>query len=82
MATKADYVRSQVQTRAHHCHWPGCAKQVPPTMWGCPTHWFSLPPRLRALIWRTYRPGQEIDGTPDDDYLAAARKVQEWIASR
>lgn len=24
MSTKADYVRSQGQTRDHHCHWPGC----------------------------------------------------------
>jgi len=34
MSTKADYVRSQGQTRNHHCHWPGCDKQVPPAMWG------------------------------------------------
>jgi len=40
MSTKADYVRSQGQTRNHHCHWPGCDKQVPPAMWGCKGHWY------------------------------------------
>jgi len=34
----------------HTCHWPGCNKEVPPAMWGCKTHWFSLPKRLRDRI--------------------------------
>ena len=76
---KAAYVRSQEQTRAHHCHWPGCDKQVPPAMWGCRTHWYALPAGLRASIWATYRPGQERNGTPSAEYLAAARAVQTWI---
>ena len=76
---KAAYVRSQEQTRAHHCHWPGCDKQVPPAMWGCRTHWFTIPAGLRARIWATYRPGQERNGTPSAEYLAAARAVQTWI---
>lgn len=79
MSTKADYVRSQGQTRNHHCHWPGCNKQVPPAMWGCKGHWFALPPMLRARIWATYKPGQETNGTPSDDYIKAAKAVQEWI---
>lgn len=78
--TKADYVRAQVQTRAHHCHWPGCDKQVPPAMWGCRSHWFTLPDWLRARIWRTYRPGQETTMTPSVEYVAAAQAVQTWIA--
>lgn len=82
MATKADYVRSQKQTRKHHCHWPGCEKQCPPAMWGCRQHWFALPQRLRDLIWQTYKPGQEINMTPSDAYLDAARQVQEWIKSQ
>jgi len=77
--TKADYVRAQPQTREHHCHWPGCGKQVPPAMWGCKQHWFRLPAGLRAKIWRTYVPGQEITMTPSADYLAAADEVQKWI---
>ena len=50
-------------------------------MWGCREHWFTLPKRLRDLIWVTYVPGQEITKTPSDGYLAAARQVQTWIAA-
>lgn len=78
---KADYVRKQSQFRDHHCHWPGCDKQVPPAMWGCKAHWFRLPKTLRDRIWATYRPGQEVDMNPSREYLDAANAVQEWIAS-
>jgi len=64
----------------HHCHWAGCRREVPPAMWGCKAHWFKLPLRLRNRIWKTYRPGQEIDKTPSAEYLAVAREVQDWIA--
>jgi hypothetical protein len=77
--TKADYVRSQTQTRAHHCHWPDCNQQVPPAMWGCKYHWFMLPQRLRNAIWRSYRPGQEKDWSPSAEYVAIAQEVQDWI---
>ena len=82
MATKADYVRSQPQTRRHECHWPGCKTQVPPAMRGCRTHWFTLPAILRAKVWRAYRPGQEKDMNPSAEYLAVANEVQDWIRSR
>lgn len=77
--TKADYVRSQGQTREHHCQWPGCNRQVPPAQWGCRQHWFALPHRLRTLVWATFKPGQEINGTPSRAYLDAADVVQKWI---
>jgi hypothetical protein len=77
--SKADYVKSQGQTRGHTCHWPGCGKSVPPAMWGCKTHWFKLPQSLRNEIWRTYIPGQEVSGTPSREYLDAADEVQKWI---
>lgn len=77
--TKRAYVKSQGQTRNHYCHWPGCTRQVPPSMWGCITHWKRLPKYLRDLIWTTYEPGQEVDLTPSTDYLDAADRVQEWI---
>lgn len=77
--SKADYVRRQGQTRNHHCHWPGCDAQVPPAMWGCKKHWFALPKALRDRVWRAYRPAQEVDGTPSDEYLAVADEVQAWI---
>lgn len=78
---KADYVKRQPQTRNHHCHWPGCEKQVPPAMWGCKAHWFRLPQQLRNKIWRAYEPGQETDMTPSAEYLAVAQEVQDWIAA-
>lgn len=65
----------------HTCHWPDCKAVVPPRIWGCRTHWFMLPKRLRDLIWQTYRPGQEITKTPSDAYIDAAHQVQEWIAA-
>lgn len=79
MGDKADYVRSQRQSRNHTCHWPACDTQVPPAMWGCKPHWFKLPKRLRDLIWATYEIGQEVSMTPSDEYLDAAHQVQEWI---
>ena len=79
MSTKADYVRSQGQTRNHHCHWPGCEKQCPPAMWGCKGHWFKLPAMLRARVWATYVPGQEVTATPSAEYLKVAGMVQQWI---
>lgn len=77
--SKADYVRSQGQTRYHHCHWPGCDKQVPPAMWGCRAHWFRLPAGLRSRIWATYKPGQEVSMAPSKAYLDAADAAQAWI---
>ena len=80
--SKSDYVReraSEPQARPHTCHWPGCAEQVPPALWGCHAHWGRLPAALRRRIWAAYRPGQEIDQRPSADYVAVARQVQEWI---
>jgi hypothetical protein len=79
LTAKADYVRSQGQTRWHHCHWPGCNQQIPPAMWGCKTHWFALPENLRLQIWQSYTPGQEVAGTPSSKYIEAAKAVQTWI---
>lgn len=82
MSTKADYVRSQGQTRPHTCHWPGCKKQVPPAMWGCREHWFTLPKELRDKVWAAYRPGQEVTGQVGPAYMAAMVLVRDWIADR
>ncbi|MFZ3008552.1 MAG: hypothetical protein WA047_20505 [Phenylobacterium sp.] len=79
--SKADYVRSQGQTRNHTCHWTGCAEQVPPAMWGCKRHWFRLPKAIRDKIWKAYRPGQERDQRPSRVYLEAAREAEAWIAA-
>lgn len=64
---------------SHTCHWPNCNVPIPPAMWGCKRHWFTLPKALRDRIWATYKPGQEITKTPSTEYLAAADAVQAWI---
>lgn len=79
---KVQHVRSAGQSRNHHCHWPGCDRQVPPAKWGCGKHWYQLPEDLRARIWRAYRVGQEQDGRPSAAYLEVAREAQAWIAAR
>lgn len=79
---KADYVRSQGQSRNHCCHWPGCDKQVPPAVWGCKAHWFKLPAQLRKRVWDTYRPGQERNMTPSKEYVEVAKEIQAWIGER
>lgn len=81
-AAKVAHVLRAGQTRDHTCHWPGCEKQVPPAKWGCTTHWFKLPKKLRDKVWAAYRPGQEISLTPSMTYLAVAREVQNWILGK
>lgn len=81
MRSKAEYVKKQKQFRSHHCHWPGCKKQVPPAMWGCREHWFKLPKFLRDRVWKVYRPGQEKDMRPSRAYLKVAGQVQDWITT-
>jgi hypothetical protein len=63
----------------HTCHWPNCGKIVAPKLWGCKTHWYLLPGRLRDKIWKYYVPGQEITKTPSKEYIIVAKEVQEWI---
>ena len=67
---------------SHKCHWPKCPKEVSPKIWGCGQHWFKLPSNLQRLIWATYRPGQEITKTPSQNYIRAARMVQDWISAQ
>lgn len=76
---KAAYVLGEGQAREHHCHWPGCERQVPPAMWGCLPHWRQLPKALQDKIWRAFQPGQEKTMTPSRSYVDAAREVQAWI---
>lgn len=78
-AEKVRHVKKAGQTRDHHCHWPGCTKQVPPALWGCYSHWMKLPKRLRDAIWAAYNPGQEVDGTPSVEYIRVAREVRTWV---
>lgn len=58
---------------AHICHAPGCNILVPPRMWGCKTHWFALPQKIRDAIWREYQPAQEISKRASWRYMAVQR---------
>lgn len=51
-------------------------------MWGCREHWFKLPTKLRSRIWETYKPGQEVTGTPSREYIEVALEVQAWCKER
>jgi hypothetical protein len=67
---------------SHTCHWPGCPVEVPPAMFACRRHWFSLPKTIRCEIWRTYRKGQESDKNPSSEYIAAARAALDYAMAR
>jgi hypothetical protein len=59
----------------HHCHAHGCDRRVPPSMFMCGKHWFSLRAATRASIWREYRPGQENTKDPSARYMAVQRRA-------
>jgi hypothetical protein len=59
----------------HTCHAYGCVVRVPPALFMCKPHWFSLRKPLRDAIWRMYRPGQEDDKKPSASYMAVQRRA-------
>lgn len=79
---KVAHVLAAPDPGGHICHWPGCTRSVKPAFWGCREHWYMLPPLIRAKIWATYRPGQEVSKTPSPAYLEAARAAEQWIAEQ
>ncbi len=38
----------------------------------CLNHWHMVPNAVQDLIWKHYRPGQEIDKEPTIEYIATA----------
>ena len=66
----------------HTCHATACTTTVPPVMFMCKRHWFSLPKRLRDRIWVTYRPGQCDDWNITHAYAEAAREAVTFIANK
>ncbi len=67
---------------AHHCHATACSVEVPPEMFMCRKHWFSLPKTLRTRIWSTYREGQCDDINPSNAYCQAAKDSVTFIANK
>ena len=66
----------------HLCHATGCSKAVPPRLLMCLPHWRMVPRPLQARIWATYRPGQEIDKQPSDEYMEAQRAAVRAVEER
>jgi len=66
----------------HHCHATDCAAKVPPEMFMCRKHWFSLPRAMRDEIWRTYRPGQCDDWQISRAYSEAAKAAVRFVAAK
>ncbi len=67
---------------SHHCHATDCKTNVPPEMFMCRKHWFSLPKAMRDAIWRTYRPGQCDDWQISQAYSEAAKAAVRLIAAK
>lgn len=66
----------------HTCHAQGCAEEVQPKLFMCRRHWYALPSSIRTAIWCAYRPGQEIDKQPSEEYLVIAEQAVTWLAER
>ena len=60
---------------AHTCHAHECTASVPPRMFMCGRHWFSLRKSMQDAIWREYRPRQEVDKKPSLRYLAVSMRA-------
>ena len=71
---------AQLRT-GHTCHAEACEASVPPAMFMCRKHWYTLSKNLRDRIWAEYVPGQEIDMTPSPAYLDVARRAVEEVAA-
>lgn len=67
---------------AHTCHATGCDVPVPPVMFMCKRHWFSLPKQMRDEVWRTYRLGQCDDWQISQEYSNAAKAAVTYIAKQ
>jgi hypothetical protein len=66
----------------HLCHAKGCHEEVPPKMLMCGRHWRMVPAHLQKLVWKYYRPGQEIDKRPSMEYLAVMQTAIQSVAAQ
>lgn len=58
--------------RGHTCHARGCDAPCEPRYLMCGRHWRMVPESIAAEVWRTYRPGQEVDKRPSAAWVRAA----------
>lgn len=67
---------------SHCCHAFECHKEIPPKLLMCIRHWKMVPKDIQSLVWKTYRPGQEIDKQPSQEYLLVQRSAVWAVAVR
>ena len=58
----------------HLCNWPGCRRPIPLSMWGCNSHWYTLPKEIRDQIWQGWTVGKL-----SPEWIAANEAAQAWI---
>ncbi len=67
---------------AHLCHAAGCTQPVNPAFLMCSRHWFMVPQRLKSLVRRHYRGGQERDKLVTHAYCEAVRAAVVAVAEK
>lgn len=65
---------------SHACHAHGCDVDVPPRMFCCRAHWYSLRREMQDAVWREYSEGQEQRKDPTARYLAVQQRAVAEIA--
>lgn len=65
----------------HTCHAEGCTAAVPPRLLMCARHWRMVPRAMQSALWAVYVPGQEARKDPTREYLAAARRCIDAVAT-
>lgn len=66
----------------HTCHAEACVTHVPPSMFMCKSHWFTLPKALRDEVWDEYVFGQEDRMDPTSEYLEVTQRAIEFVAAK
>lgn len=66
----------------HTCHATNCNQRVPPKMFMCLHHWRMIPPVMQKRIWAAYRPGQEVDKRPSEEYLKVTAEAIRFVRER
>jgi hypothetical protein len=65
----------------HTCHAEGCNRHVLPRFLMCPEHWKIVPRSIQSWVYATYRPGQEIDKRPSEEYIKARNAAITAVAN-
>ena len=66
----------------HTCHAQGCNRAIAARFLMCGRHWAMVPSGLKDKVWQTYRPGQEIDKQPSQEYLAVMKQAIAAVAHK